>query len=130
MDRNSVTTVDAGDGATPTMVSIREASDTWPESVMIEQDQGCVLLPSASAARRVIMAITKAARAFKKIGKQTRIGRESNPCHVFVGMSADEDIFIYLEQEDDLVFIESLEQCNLMIETIKAYAVVLGWEVE
>lgn len=76
------------------------------------------------------MAITKAARAFKKIGKQTRIGRESNPCHVFVGMSADEDIFIYLEQEDDLVFIESLEQCNLMIETIKAYAVVLGWEVE
>jgi hypothetical protein len=130
MDLNSVTTVDAGDGTTPTMVSIREASDTWPESVMIEQDQGCVLLPSASAARRVIMAITKSARAFRRIGKQTRIGRESNSCHVFVGLGGDEDMFVYLEQEDDFVFIESLAHGEFLIEAIKAYAAVLGWEVE
>jgi hypothetical protein len=35
-----------------------------------------------------------------------------------------------LEQEDDFVFIESLTQCNLLIEAIMAYAAVLGWEVE
>lgn len=131
MDRDIVTVVDAGDGSGILRVTTREASEYWPRGVIIEQDSDLleiVLLPGESETRRFIRALQRKNKVFRghPVPETTRIGRESSGTHLIVYVDHDPSS-IFVQQEGDVLVLDSPAQVPELIDAIRAHAKTLGW---
>jgi len=137
MDRDSSTIVDAGDGSLRLEVSMREESGGWPESVSLTEIQennwtgDIVLLPGAVATRRFIRALQRKSKAFRgaHVPQVTKIGRTDSSIGLELYVQY-EPTMIFVQQEGDIIAVESEAQMKMLTEAIKGYAAVLGWEVD
>ena len=137
MDRNSKTLVDPGDGCCKFDVFIREAGGDWPDSIAIqavrydEWRTEIVLLTCEAHTRRFLRALKRKSRVFRTFEDQglTIIGRASEVGQLLVYTEDGAFACIYVEQHEDALYLQSPLQVPMLIEAIKGYAAVLGWEV-
>jgi len=142
MDRDSKTLVDPGDGCNRFCVCIRTAAGPWPDSIAIQQINGgehgedwltdIVLLTCESHTRRLLRALKRKSRVFRTFKDQglTTIGRASDVGQLLVYTEDGAFACIYVEQHEDALYLQSPLQVPMLIEAIKGYAAVLGWEVD